>query len=297
MNYITQKESIGSLYRYLCVCIGCILISLVLLTPAKSSAQILNDPHSTPIDTDSARRDFDKLPYFGVYKDNYFTFGTSIGPKPTRENSNVKFQISIRQKLTKTTLPWDTYLYLYYTQKVIWNVLVKSVPMKDINFNPGIGLARPFFKDGKYAGRLRLELEHESNGRDSTASRSWNRVSIGGDAILTNNVAVFGKIWVPIVDGQYNRDLLKYVGLFQAGVEYMSNNRRWKASLLFVKRATWKFDFNTVAELSWQFSKKTDWSLFMQYYNGYGECLLDYNKFASQLRFGIVIRPPYFSDY
>ena len=39
----------------------------------------------------------------------------------------------------------------------------------------------------------------------------------------------------------------------QAGVELTSNDRRWKGSLLLTKRKTWRLDFNTVAEISWQF--------------------------------------------
>lgn len=65
----------------------------------------------------------------------------------------------------------------------------------------------------------------------------------------------------------------------------------------FAKRKTWKLDFNTIAEISWQFSRKADWNLFAQYYNGYGEGLLDYNRFSYHLRAGIVIRPKLFSNY
>ena len=52
------------------------------------------------ISSDSIRKAFDDGPYFGLYKDNYFIFGTSVGQRPTKENSNIKFQISISQRLT-----------------------------------------------------------------------------------------------------------------------------------------------------------------------------------------------------
>lgn len=78
----------------------CLLLSCLSL-----GAQIHDREHSQPIDADSVRREFDKGPYFTLYKDNYFIFGPSIGPKATKENTNVKFQISVRQKLTKSTLP------------------------------------------------------------------------------------------------------------------------------------------------------------------------------------------------
>ena len=261
------------------------------------SAQIIAKDETDKLVVDSMRRAFDNQPYFGLYKDNYFIFGTSIGPRPTKENSNVKFQISIAQKLTKSTLPFGTYLYLFYTQKAFWNILEPSLPFHDLNFNPGIGLAKPLFAEGKYIGKAILQIEHESNGRDSIWSRSWNRVSFGANIILNRNVMVHGKFWIPIVDSDNNRDLTKYVGVCQAGANFISNNGRSTASLTFVKRAKWKPSFNTIAEFGYKFLKNDNQYFFVQYYNGYGEGLLDYKTFRSEIRAGIVIRPKYFSDY
>lgn len=254
-------------------------------------------PSTEVINTDSLRRDFDSQPYFGLYKDNYFIFGPPIGKKPTTENTNIKFQISISQKLTKSTLPLGTYLYLFYTQKVFWNVLQESMPMTDLNFNPGIGLAKPLFVRNRFIGKTFLIIEHESNGRDSTNSRSWNRVSIGGNIMIDPNLMVHGKVWIPIVDGENNRDILDYTGLYQIGVQVFSNNRRFTGSVLLTKRRGWNFNYNTTIELAYRLWKKDNQYLFLQYYNGYGEGLLEYNKFHSQLRVGIVIKPRLFSDY
>lgn len=260
-------------------------------------AQLVNMPNRERFDMDSVRKAFDKEPYFGLYKDNYFIVGPTIGERATKDNTDIKFQISIRQKLTKSTLPGGTYLYLFFTQKAFWSVFKESLPMSDLNFNPGLGIAKPMFRDGKYIGKLMALVEHESNGRDSIFSRSWNRLSIGCDFALTANAMIHAKFWIPYVDGENNKDLLKYVGVCQVCLELSSNDRRWKGSFLLVKRKNWKLDLNTVAEISWQFSRKADWSLFAQYYNGYAEGLLNYKQFSSHLRVGIVIRPKYFSDY
>ena len=281
---------IPRIYRFLTV----LLVTMV-LSPAVS-AQIITDA-GTKFRADSVKRDFSDQPYFGLYKDNYFVFGPSIGPKATKENTNVKFQISIAQRLTRSTLPWGTYLYLFYTQKVFWNVLQNSMPMTDLNFNPGIGLTKPLFYKNRYIGKLTLTLEHESNGRDSIQSRSWNRLSLTSNVFLTHNMMVHGKIWLPIVDGENNKDIVKYCGIYQAGVQVLSNNRRFAGGLTLVKRGDWKLNFNTIVELSYRILSKDNQYIFLQYYNGYGEGLLDYNRFHSQLRVGIVIKPKLFSDY
>lgn len=269
-----------------------------LMTSLSSTGQIINIPRDTSINTDSVRRAFDRGPYFGLYKDNYFIFGTSIGPKPTRDNSNVKFQISVAQKLTRSTLPGGTYLYLYYTQKVFWNVLAPSLPMTDLNFNPGIGLAKPLFSKNRYIGKVTFQIEHESNGRDSIWSRSWNKVSLSANIIIDNNLMVHGKIWYPIIDSGNNRDILRYCGMYQVGTSVLSNDRRWSASSIFIKRKGWNpFNYNTVLELAYRLTKNSNQFIFAQYYNGYGEGLLEYKKFHSTLRIGFVIKPELFSDF
>ena len=142
------------------------IIAVSALAQFPSWAQIVS-PDSAVIRRKNVLREFDSRPYFGLYKDNYFLFGTTVGHKPTRSNTNVKFQVSISQKLTRTTLPFGTYLYLFYTQKVFWNILEDSMPMTDLNFNPGIGLTKPLFSHDRYIGKVSLILE--TRAMDATA--------------------------------------------------------------------------------------------------------------------------------
>lgn len=275
-----------------------LLFAIIAIMSALTGAngQILS-PSDERFNPDSIRRDFRDQPYFGLYKDNYFIFGPSVGPRPTRENTNIKFQISIAQRLTNATLPGGTFLYLFYSQKCFWNVLENSMPMTDLNFNPGIGLTKPLFVKNRYIGKVSLILEHESNGRDGDASRSWNKVSLATNIIIDPNLQVAGKVWIPIIDGQNNRDILKYCGIYQVSVQASSNNRKFTGSVTLVKRQGWNLNYNTIIELAYRWSTRANQYLFMQYYNGYGEGLLEYNVFKSQLRFGIVIKPKLFSDF
>lgn len=273
-----------------------LLVLLILPFAAPEAAAQIVTPEAT-VSTDSVRKAFDNGPYFGLYKDNYFIFGTSIGPRPTNENTNIKFQLSIAQRLTKSTLPGGTYLFLFYTQKCFWNVLQESFPMTDLNFNPGIGLAKPLFVKDRYIGKVSLIAEHESNGKDGAASRSWNRLSLSASIMIDPTFIVHGKFWIPFVDGMNNRDILDYCGIYQMGTSFQLPSDRFGISLLLVKRRGWKLNYNTTLELYYRIFKRDNQYLFVQYYNGYGEGLLDYNKFHSQLRVGIVIKPRLFSEY
>lgn len=276
------------------------ILSLTIVTLAATvfsvSGQIVSD-NGGNVNSDSIRQAFDNGPYFGLYKDNYFIFGPAIGQRITKENTNIKFQISVAQRLTRSTLPLGSYLFLFYTQKCFWNVLENSMPMTDLNFNPGIGLTKPLFVKNRFVGKVNLVLEHESNGRDGIESRSWNKVSFGGSIMIDPRITVHGKFWIPIVDGQNNRDILDYCGLYQVGTSFMSTNSRWGASVILTKRRGWKLNYNTVLEFSYRIFPRDNQYIFVQYYNGYGEGLLAYKEFHSQLRVGIVIKPKLFSDY
>ena len=251
--------------------------------------QIVNAEKSSKQIADSIREEMDSRPYFSLFKDIYFVGGTVLGGKPTEYNSDVKFQISFQQRLTKSVLPWNTYLYLFYTQKAMWNVFERSLPFHDLNFNPGIGLSRYIILKNQLVGKVTMMIEHESNGRDGTASRSWNKISWAGEAYISPILMAHAKFWIPIIDGQYNKDILKYMGVSQAGFQAKSTDDKWVLDMTLVKRQGWNLNFNTIHNSN-QF-------IMLQYYNGYGESMLDYNQYHSRIRFGLLIRPRFFSDF
>lgn len=266
------------------------------MIPCMGNAQIL-PTRDQKLLSDSIRNELEFGPYFGLYKDCYFTVGTKQIDHLSRQNGDVKFQISLGIRLTPPSLPGNSYLFLSYTQKTIWNVFQESMPMRDINFNPGIGWAIPFFNKGRYAGRLVIMAEHESNGRDGEESRSWNKLSFSGSTMIDEWLMVHAKYWIPIIDSGYNRDICRYSGLFQGGFVVKTPNQRWTFGLTWVKRQGWNLNFNTIGEISWKVSPKTNLNLFMQYYNGYGENLLDYKQFRNALRVGMVFKPKFFSEF
>lgn len=78
-------------------------------------------------DTAEVYSRLESVPPFGIYKDNYFVTGSSFsGGKLTKNNSDAKFQISIRHRLIKGVLPFHNlpvpYLYaevlLGYIQEI-----------------------------------------------------------------------------------------------------------------------------------------------------------------------------------
>ncbi|MCH5228570.1 MAG: phospholipase A [Muribaculaceae bacterium] len=277
--------------------LGILLFSLaVLFSSLVGHAQVVPVPHQKEF-TDSIKKQLDYGPFFGLYKDTYFIVGTKVPGVPTAYNSDVKFQISFAIRLTNAVLPWNSFLFLAYTQKTFWNVFQESLPMGDINFNPALGWSKPFFSHNRYVGKLTLMVEHESNGRAGEESRSWNRVSVAGMALIDEWLMVHAKFWIPIIDSGNNRDITKYAGIYQSGFVLTTPNKKFSFGVTWVKRGNFKLDFNTIWEFSWLISKKTNINLFAQYYNGFGEDLLHYNQFRSMLRAGLVFKPRFFSEF
>ena len=232
-----------------------------------------------------------------MFEDNYLLGGFPVNKKPTDKNSDVKFQLSISQRLTKSKLPFDTYLFVMYTQKAFWNVFQNSLPMKDLNFNPGVGLTHLLIHENKYIGKVTLLAEHESNGKDSIWSRSWNKITLSTSILWNKNLQSKFEIWAPIIDSYNNKDILKYTGIFQFTMDFLSNNRNFGAAVILNKRQGWNMSLNTTVELSYRFNQRENQYFFLQYYNGYAENLLEYNKFKSMLRVGFVIKPADFRFY
>lgn len=276
------------------VAVALVIFFIAFVIPSMTNAQLVPVSDQEEF-VDSLKHEINYGPFFGLYKDNYFTVGTAPFQKPTALNSDVKFQISLGIRLAK--LPWNSFVFLTYTQKTFWNVFQNSMPMRDLNFNPAIGWSKPFFSKDQYMGKLALLLEHESNGRDGDDSRSWNRISIYGSTIIDEWLMVHAKFWIPIIDGQNNKDILKYYGIYQGGVVASTHNKKFSFGLTWLKRKGWNLNFNTIWDATWKVSEKTNLNLFLQYYNGYGENLLEYNQFHSRFRIGIIFKPEFFSEF
>jgi phospholipase A1 len=171
------------------------------------------------------------------------------------------------------------------------------MPVHDFVFNPGIGISKLLIAKNRVVGKASLLFEHESNGKDSYNSRSWNRISLCGSIYISPQFMIHAKYWIPIVDGQHNKDILRYAGIFKNGIQVLSRDKRYGMAVTLVKRQGWNLSFNTIIEFNYRLHKQDNQYIFLQYYNGYGENLIDYNKFHSRIRAGFIIKPKWFSEY
>jgi outer membrane phospholipase A len=232
-----------------------------------------------------------------VYEPVYFLVGGDGG-------LNAKFQISLRFRLFDNhgrlarRLPWIDDLYLSFSQTSLWDLGDLSKPFTDSSYRPRLfyanyDLAR--FLDGNLRVGVESGFGHESNGKDGDASRSYNMLyarptlTFGDPDGLR---AYFAPLIHNYIAASDNPDIADYRGY----VDWLAGFGS-KGGLDFwgVLRKGTRSDFGSIElNASYPLSKLsggdlTGW-LMLQYFNGYGESLLDYNrKLDSQFRLGIAI--------
>lgn len=230
------------------------------------------------------------LPSFSTYKDIYFISGVPLHTDISKHSADAKYQISFKQLLTRYRFPFNSSLFLTYTQKAFWNIYEFSSPFQEINFNPGIGWGIPIFnRDGRLSDLLELKVEHESNGRDSIYSRSWNEVSLAYHTMLNDRTQLSVTGWIPFAYKENNADLMDYIGYGEFNLSYDLKPEKLFLDLNLRKgMKDWKGSVRS--RLSYRISKKTNQYMMLEWFNGYAESLLDYRQHKSMLRFGYVIR-------
>jgi len=232
-----------------------------------------------------------------VYEPVYFIVGGDGG-------LNAKFQISLRFRLFDNhgrlarRLPWIDDLYLSFSQTSLWDLGELSKPFKDSSYRPRLfyanyDLAR--FLDGKLRVGIESGLGHESNGKEGDDSRSYNML-YARPTLTFGDPDGFRAYFAPLIHNYItesdNPDIDDYRGYVDwlAGIGSKGGLDFWG-----VLRKGTRSDYGSIElNASYPLSKLsggdlTGW-LLLQYFNGYGESLLDYNrKLDSQLRLGIAI--------
>lgn len=262
---------------------------LLLISAASAVAQLSNDSLRL-------RKTIDQQPSFGIYKDNYFITGAPIGETPNQSNADAKFQISFRHRVTNRTLPFGTYLFLTYTQKSFWDIYEESSPFAETNYNPGVGLGKLLFRKGKLDALILLHLEHELNGLPSENSRSWNTVALSYQKLVSDALLFGMKLWLPYGYTVDNEDLIDYLG-------YQELTMNWRVGERLIidaqlrKAAAWNDRGSLQAGISYRPFQENNQYLYVQWWQGYAESLIDYQELSSMIRIGVTIKPVYPNYY
>jgi len=262
-----------------------LLIILVVISYITSHGQEM----TREIFNDSLRR----LPSFSSYQDNYFITGLPTNRDIDQNSADAKFQVSFKQIISRDLLPFESYLYFTYTQKAFWNVYKESLPFRDVNFNPSIAIGKAIYnKEDRLKGIASIAMEHESNGRDSIFSRSWNRVTAAYTTPLFKNTTARFELWLPFGFQESNPDLLEYTGVGEIHINHELKQDKLTFNLMLRKGLG--FDGRGVVRSRVYYNpfknNKLNQYIMLEWYLGQAESLLDFRKSSSIIRLGYVIK-------
>ncbi len=245
----------------------------------------------------------------GVYRSNYllvaqhtdrvnnrpFTplFEAAGVPPQDLDNTEAMFQLSFKARLwTTDDRRWG--LWTAYTQASHWQVYnsddLVSKPFRETNYMPEAfvtyrpGIALP---GGFRWTLLKAGYNHQSNGRSSPLSRSWDRI-IAEVGVERDNLALFAKAWYRINESAHrddNPDITDYMGHAE-----LSGLYRWGEHTFTLSG---RGNLNTgkgAGELTWT-SPRLLGPLrgYVRVFSGYGESLIDYNWKQTTIGVGIAI--------
>lgn len=261
--------------------------------PSKAAAP---DQPVVPFDAN----DYFRRHFYG-YDPVYFIAGAEV---PT-----AKFQFSLRYRpidVGDTGLDWvaqrfahATNIYFAYTQVSLWDLAAPSSPFLDTSYKPevhywwqNVTRADP---DAHFHFDLQGGYQHESNGKDVPDSRSINMLYLQPTLFFGDrnrlHLSLGARAWVYILDLSDNPDIADYRGHFdvRATLGWPDN-----VQLSALARVGDGFDHGSaMLDLTYPLfgASGRGLSLYLhaQYFTGYGESLLEYNRRSDAIRFGFSI--------
>lgn len=216
-------------------------------------------------------------------------------------DANARFQLSFKFHILKPDNPSSKSfldnLYFGYTQLSIWDLEAESAPFRDSNYRPSFfyyvpdtGVRAGWFSSlGVAAG-----IEHESNGKAGDDSRSINTVFVKPILTFGNpseyHWTVAPKLYA-YLEKKDNSDIQNYRGYMDLLVLWGKPNG-WQIGATL--RKGMKRNYGSVdVQVTYPLGKLipgTGGYIWLGYFTGYGEDLLDYNRHSpSQVRIGYSV--------
>lgn len=224
-----------------------------------------------------------------THNNNRGVIANAFGEARELDGEEIKFQISIRSLLLNT-LPFGGQLYAAYTNQSHWQAYnsMDSRPFRETNHQPELFLDFPLNRQvrGIKLNTLRFAFNHQSNGRSGVISRSWNRAY--AELLMSTKYSEINfRSWWQVSNDADNPDIEDFMGNFQIdGLRKFGKHQlHWKA------RHNLDADAKGALELGWsrRIGGREDIRLYLQYFTGYGESLIDYNNKTERIGLGFKI--------
>lgn len=235
---------------------------------------------------DDARDNGDDFAFLGLkrYEPIYMLGTYDFSKKSDRNQKELKFQISLQKPITYDLFGMKETIAFAYTQTSWWQIWEDSAPFRESNYKPEIFMEIPV--ENSALNSLKFGLLHESNGQGGENSRSWNK-AYAQTNFKFGNLEITPRVWHSFGFDDTNKDIREYMGYGDLRASYKIANQKFYAML----RNNLKFDKDNKGafEAGWMFPIYNGINGYVQYFTGYGESLIDYNKHVDKIGVGIAV--------
>jgi phospholipase A1 len=215
------------------------------------------------------------------------------------DNLEAKFQVSIKYIAVENFMFDNLNLQFAFTGTSWWQTYnsALSSPFRETNYEPELifSYTEPWSFFGLDVGNSYISLNHQSNGKSGSLSRSWNRV-IGGFTFGSGDLVWALKAWwrVPEAEkdsatdpnGDDNPDIDDYLGYGELGMLWQINDEH---NLDMILRNNLRSDNKGAITLGWSFPLSKRLRGYVEYFNGYGESLIFYDQSTERLGIGVKL--------
>ncbi|WP_245720593.1 phospholipase A [Microbulbifer yueqingensis] len=204
----------------------------------------------------------------------------------------VQFQLSVQVPVWRGFLGKASFMSLAYTNKSFWQAYNSedSSPFRETNHEPEMIVT--WLNDWSVLGfqnvANQLAINHQSNGRSGSLSRSWNRI-YANFFFERENVIISFKPWYRIPEDRENDDnpdIEAYLGHFELAGTFTGANGH---SVSMMLRNNLRSDNHGAFELRWGFPLGSRVRGYVKYFTGYGESLIDYDEAVNTLGVGFEL--------
>lgn len=208
------------------------------------------------------------------------------------ESVEFKFQLSLKFPVAYDVVGKNSSLWFAYTQQAYWQAYNSTIsaPFRDTNHEPeAFIITKP--KHG-FIGinpdYISYGFVHQSNGQSNELSRSWNRFYV--DLLFEHGDTAFSfKPWYRIPESSEvddNPNIEDYYGYGEFNLIHVIDDY----SIDIMLRNNLKSSDNKGAiQVGFNFPLWGKSRGYIQYFNGYGQSLLDYNHQTQSLGIGIML--------
>ena len=218
-------------------------------------------------------------------------------PSVDYKNIEAELQISLQLEVGSNIYGLREKYYVSYTQQSFWQIYAESAPFRETMYNPEAFVIFPIEDDDNYfrLRSLKFTLAHRSNGQPNTKNVVFdNNQSLGNLSRSVNyvyttlrlqhkSILLDLKVWIPFPedpDKSDNLDLMDYTGYTSAKITYFLHDH------MFTLKGRGNLGTGKGAvEATYSYPLVHNY-LFTKIFSGYGESLIDYDKYITKFSIG-----------